>query len=99
MILSSKSKPKTLPLRKPDDGLVKTEERTEQEGAKTELNVSPDSAASSSSAEPTVPAVTTAAPAPVPTESKPAEEPKAKEETHYLPFSTGWSDSCRLKML
>ena len=42
-------------------------------------------------AEPTAPAVTTAAPAPVPTESKSADEPKAKEETHYLPFSTGWS--------
>ena len=27
---------------KPDDGLVKTEERTEQEGAKTGLNVSPN---------------------------------------------------------
>ena len=33
---------------KPDDGLVKTEERTEQEGAKTELNVSPNSSSSSS---------------------------------------------------
>ena len=43
---------------KPDDGLVKTEERTEQEGAKTELNVSPNSASSSSTAEPTAPAVT-----------------------------------------
>ena len=76
---------------KPDDGLVKTEERTEQESAKTELNVSPNSSSSSSATEPTVPAVTTAAPAPVPTESKLADEPKAKEETHYLPFSTGWS--------
>lgn len=75
---------------KPDDGLVKTEERTEQEGNKTDLNISPDSS-SSSTAEPTAPAVTTASPAPVPTESKPADEPKAKEETHYLPFSTGWS--------
>ncbi|WP_443892523.1 hypothetical protein, partial [Parasutterella excrementihominis] len=76
---------------KPDDGLVKTEERTEQESAKTELNVSPNSSSSSSATEPTVPAVTTSAPSPVPTESKLADEPKAKEETHYLPFSTGWS--------
>lgn len=76
---------------KPDDGLVKTEERTEQESAKTELNVSPNSSSSSSATELTVPAVTTAAPSPVPTESKLADEPKAKEETHYLPFSTGWS--------
>ena len=69
---------------KPDDGLVKTEERTEQESAKTELNVSPNSSSSSSATEPTVPAVTTAAPSPVPTESKLADEPKAKEETHYV---------------
>ena len=77
---------------KPDDGLVKTEERTEQTGTKGELNLSPDSAPSPSSAnEPSSPVITTVTPAPVPTENKPAVEEKVPEETHYLPFNTGWS--------
>ena len=76
---------------KPDDGLIKTEERTEQEGNKTEVNLAADSAPASSTTEAAAPAETTVVPTPVPTESKLADEPKAKEETHYLPFSTGWS--------
>lgn len=77
---------------KPNDGLIKTEERTEQSDGKNELNLSPESSPSSSSvSEPSAPVVTTASPVPVPTENKPAEEQKAEEETHYLPFNTGWS--------
>ena len=83
---------------KPDDGLVKTEERTEQESAKTELNVSPNSSSSSSATEPTVPAVTTSAPSPVPTESWLTNRKPKKKRITFLSAPVGL-DSSRLKML